>query len=215
MKCALWLNGKKVMSASEIPDNFDIFAVRGYFLGGCFAEWLSDNGGEQYVPLIESLSPQEEKLNEKLMEIFGQTPYEIKLHKYSKSISEAQNNFSSYSGAFSSGSFQSSFLGGSYGYSSSYSSFGFTSFGFTSFGYGSFSGSFYGSSSFMGSFNSFGGALPFEKIGSYISYGSRTPDIIPCCDGSFTLSDAEYDELVRMSFMHCPLNMFGYGIDNI
>lgn len=77
MKCALWLNKRKVRHASEIPDNLDIAplaalaSLRGYFLAGSLSEWLWENGGERYAKRLDKLSPDDPALNEKLAAIFG------------------------------------------------------------------------------------------------------------------------------------------------
>ena len=49
MDCCLWLNRKKISNAAEIIDNFDLAAVRGYFLGGSLSEWLREHGGTVYA----------------------------------------------------------------------------------------------------------------------------------------------------------------------
>lgn len=77
MKCALWLNKRKIRHASEIPDNLDmapqasLASLRGYFLAGSLSEWLSENGGERYAKRLAGLSHDDPALNEKLAAIFG------------------------------------------------------------------------------------------------------------------------------------------------
>lgn len=71
MNCALWLNKRKIRHASEISENIDIAALRGYFLAGSLEKWLRENGGEQYAEKLAAISPDDGRLNEKLAEIFG------------------------------------------------------------------------------------------------------------------------------------------------
>lgn len=77
MKCALWLNKRKIRHASEIPDNLDmapqasLASLRGYFLAGSLSEWLWENGGERYAKRLDKLSPDDPALNEKLAAIFA------------------------------------------------------------------------------------------------------------------------------------------------
>lgn len=76
-KFCLWLNRKKVYSASEISENLDIAALLGYFAGGSLIDWLLENGGEEYAKQLEKLSPNDPDIREKFEEIFiGSTaPY--------------------------------------------------------------------------------------------------------------------------------------------
>ena len=74
MDCCLWLNRKKISSAAEIIDNFDLAAVRGYFLGGRLSEWLREHGGTVYADRLDklrTLDPQDPQLNDRLAEVFG------------------------------------------------------------------------------------------------------------------------------------------------
>lgn len=72
MNCALWLNRRKIRHASEISENIDIAALRGYFLAGSLEKWLCENGGESYAEKLAAISPDDGQLNEKLAEIFGE-----------------------------------------------------------------------------------------------------------------------------------------------
>lgn len=72
MDCALWLNKRKIFSAEDIAANFDIAAIRGYFLGGSLTKWLKANNGEHYAAALEKVDPSSENLNDILSEIFGQ-----------------------------------------------------------------------------------------------------------------------------------------------
>lgn len=71
MDCALWLNRRKIHTASEIVDEPDIASLRGYFLAGSLVGWLREHGGGQYAEKLEKLSADDPELNEKLAEIFG------------------------------------------------------------------------------------------------------------------------------------------------
>lgn len=74
MDCCLWLNRKKISSAAEIIDNFDLAAIRGYFLGGSLSEWLREHDGAVYADRLDklkTLDPQDPQLNDRLAEAFG------------------------------------------------------------------------------------------------------------------------------------------------
>lgn len=74
MDCCLWLNRKKISSAAEIIDDFDLAAVRGYFLGGSLSEWLREHDGAVYADRLDklkTLDPQDPQLNDRLAEAFG------------------------------------------------------------------------------------------------------------------------------------------------
>lgn len=58
----------------RIIDNFDLAAVRGYFLGGSLSEWLREHGGTVYADRLDklrTLDPQDPQLNDRLAEVFG------------------------------------------------------------------------------------------------------------------------------------------------
>ena len=71
MDCALWLNRRKICSATEIAEEPDIASLRGYFLAGSLVGWLYEHGGKRYAKRLEKLSPNDPELNEKLAKIFG------------------------------------------------------------------------------------------------------------------------------------------------
>ncbi len=74
MDCCLWLNRKKISSAAEIIDNFDLAVIRGYFLGGSLSEWLREHDGAVYADRLDklkTLDPQDPQLNDRLAEAFG------------------------------------------------------------------------------------------------------------------------------------------------
>lgn len=71
MDCALWLNRRKIFTAAEISGNLDVASLRGYLLAGTLIEWLDEHGGKRYAAMLSKLSPDDEKLGEKIAEIFG------------------------------------------------------------------------------------------------------------------------------------------------
>ncbi len=241
MDCAIWLNRRKIFSADEISENFDIAAIRGYFLGGSLIKWLEANGGEKYARLLKELSPSDPILNDRLTEIFLQkkcaSPVHVANEKLIKTIellrggtpavtgsAQAVNpdSFSPLAGSFGSG--YGSFRSGSFTYGSfgSFRRMWEWEWEYGSFRNGSFSYSFgsYRSGSFAyGSFSygSFSGGFVGGSLRSGFSYGS----FLPCVNGvlgsyrGFPLggiSSDEYDEIMYRTLNKCPLNRFGYGI---
>lgn len=156
MNCALWLNKRKVFRASDIPQNLDVASLRGYYLAGSLLEWLRSNGGEQYADALSRVSPDDDKLNEKIADIFGGKPLPAKSfgeNVPAKQVSAAKtNNTSLSSGSFaywelsSFGKiweFLSKLQTGSFGSFSEWKQLlsRFAKYGsFTSFGFGSFFG---------------------------------------------------------------------------
>ncbi len=117
MDCCLWLNRKKISSAAEIIDNFDLAAVRGYFLGGRLSEWLREHGGTVYADRLDklrTLDPQDPQLNDRLAEVFGVSAGAVT----EVFCGNAPDNGGSRCGSFGSfpwGSFSGSFGAGSFG----------------------------------------------------------------------------------------------------
>lgn len=149
MDCCLWLNRKKISSAAEIIDNFDLAAVRGYFLGGSLSEWLREHGGTIYADRLEklrTLDPQDPQLNDRLAEVFGVSAgavTEVFCGNVPDNGACAGNNGGSRCGSF--GSFSGGFRGGS-------GSFNFGSYGvFQGSGLGIGSGGYAGSGTWVGS----------------------------------------------------------------
>ena len=126
MDCCLWLNRKKISNAAEIIDNFDLAAVRGYFLGGSLSEWLREHGGTVYADRLDklrTLDPQDPQLNDRLAEVFGvsaRAVTEVFCRNAPDNGACAGNNGGSRCGSF--GSFSGGFRGGS-------GSFNFGSYG--------------------------------------------------------------------------------------
>ena len=201
MNCALWLNGRKVLSAEDIADNFDIAAIRGYFLGGSLIPWLSEHGGQRYLDALGKLSPDIPELNDRLAEAFGQR-CEAAAHTADEELIQLIDSSAgpyagsgSYAGPGSyagSGSYSGSF-GGSFSQTSGmyrllYGSWGYGSYNFGSYLMGSYyrmwqweweqwlRGSFRSGSFIYGSFNytygSFGGFFGGSFYGSFGYRGS-------------------------------------------
>lgn len=139
MDCAIWLGRKKIFSADDIADNFDIAAIRGYFLGGSLINWLESHGGEMYINALNALDPKAPALNDRLTEIFIQKKCEVPVHKSDEQLITVVDMLKS--GGAVSGSGVCSYNAGSYKLGSF--AFGFGSFTTGSFRSGSFrSGSF-------------------------------------------------------------------------
>lgn len=139
MDCALWLNRRKIFSADEISANFDIAAIRGYFLGGSLAVWLSSHGGEEYSRAVSQLDPNDPCLNDRLTEIFTGKGCDVPPHKVDEMLIRAVDEFrgipfAPVSCSFGTGSFNGEY--GSFGALGSYM-YGYGSFAGGSFGYGS------------------------------------------------------------------------------
>lgn len=227
MNCALWLNKRKIRHASEIAENIDIAALRGYYLAGSLETWLRENGGEEQADKLAAIKPDDCRLNERLAEIFGgkniskrivlgagvedenrrgDTYSPIKLPDSLSGASFAYRRVSSF------GSFGSLAWGSFSGWNWLFELFEKGSFGFGSFGsfhewewewlYRLFGGG--GSFSFS-SFGSFGFEFLNGLFGSFAPFAdlSRFPEL------------DEYDRIMLETLMRCPLDRFGYGIHNI
>ena len=148
MDHAIWLNRRKIFSADEISANFDIAAIRGYFLGGSLIRWLNANGGKYYARALTELSPSDPDLNDRLTEIFTGKKCNAPVHKADDNLvraiellrggvpvtGSAQNVNGSFGAGYGSFAYSfGSFSHGSFGYS-------FGSFRGGSFSYGSFAG---------------------------------------------------------------------------
>ena len=186
MDCAIWLCRRKIFSADEINANFDIAAIRGYFLGGSLISWLRAHGGEAYADALSRLDPSDSALNDKLTEIFTQKKCSVPVHHADENViravdmlknsgTESPASSGLYGGSFSAGSF------GSYlsilrwgSFSARYGSFGASSFSRSSFTktwqwewewrFGSFRGGSFRSGSFKG------GSFRYGQAGAFGSY---------------------------------------------
>lgn len=222
MDCALWLNRHKVFSADEIPDNFDLAALRGYFLAGSLVEWLREHNGIAYADRLENVAASSPTLNDTLTELFGGR-CSCKTIELCGTASDTDR----ISGGPAASSYGGSFFGSYHGSFGSYSglwelflSGAFGSFSLGSFRKGSFSewewewewlfrhgvlGSYSFGSFARGSF--FGGSFPVGSFGSSSFCGLYNGIPLDGLD--------EYDRIMLASLVCCPLNRFGYGIHNI
>ena len=227
MDCCLWLNRKKISNAAEIIDNFDLAAVRGYFLGGSLSEWLREHGGTVYADRLDKLrtfDPQDPQLNDRLAEVFGVSAGAVT----EVFCGNAPDNGMSRCGSF--GSFSGSFNFGSYGVFQG-SGLGIGSGGLTALGSYRFSlwewewewrfagrGSFRGSFGSLGSFGSYRFGSGSYLLGSFGSFpwGSFSGSFGAGSFGGFGsggfITADEYDRIMYECLRKCPLNCYGYGI---
>lgn len=241
MDCAIWLGRKKIFSADDIADNFDIAAVRGYFLAGSLVRWLNAHGGADYAEQLEQLDPADPALNDKLAAVFGQECLSAAVHTTDENLVRAINAIRS--GNHSPSSANTSVGSYSFGFASRYGSlaqisggsFGYGSLSYSSFGYGAAGGSFvktwqwewewrFGSfrrAGIGGSFAAtYAGSFNFSSFG-YMPFGSFAAALpssykgIPLYGSFRSLTANEYDEIMYRCLAMCPLNRFGYGIHNI
>lgn len=118
MKCALWLNRRRVFSAEEIPASFDLASLRGYFLAGSLIPWLRDNGGAAFAEKLGGLSADDPALNDRLTEVFcGVLPEPCRSQSAPPFTGEAERvgaaqGACSFGGAGSSGGAGSAFAAG-------------------------------------------------------------------------------------------------------
>lgn len=228
MDCCLWLNRKKISSAAEIIDNFDLAAVRGYFLGGSLSEWLRAHGGTVYADRLDklrTLDPQDPQLNDRLAEVFGVSAgavTEVFCGNVPDNGMSRCGSFGSFSGGSWGGS--GSFNFGSYGVFQG-SGLGIGSGGLTALGSYRFSlweweweWRFAGRGSFRGSFGSYRFGSGSYLLGSFGSFpwGSFSGSFGAGSFGGFGSSGFitadEYDRIMYECLRKCPLNCYGYGI---
>lgn len=228
MDCCLWLNRKKISNAAEIIDNFDLAAVRGYFLGGSLSEWLREHGGTVYADRLDklrTLDPQDPQLNDRLAEVFGVSAgavTEVFCGNVPDNGGSRCGSFGSFSGGFRGGS--GSFNFGSYGVFQG-SGLGIGSGGLTALGSYRFSlweweweWRFAGRGSFRGSFGSYRFGSGSYLLGSFGSFpwGSFSGSFGAGSFGGFGSSGFitadEYDRIMYECLRKCPLNCYGYGI---
>ena len=239
LDCCLWLNRKKISSAAEIIGNFDLAAVRGYFLGGSLSEWLREHGGAAYADRLESIDPKDPELNGKLAGVFGMNAGAVPETFCGGAPSACcgcggfpAGSFGSWMSGSGSGSFAYGSFGGSGGGSGSGGSFGLLgSYRFSLWEWewewrfarrGSFS---LGSLSSLGSFGSYrlgAGSYflgSFGVIGSYrFGSGSYLLGNAGSFHGSFwygsggVMTSDEYDRIMYETLRKCPLDCYGYGI---
>lgn len=119
MECALWLNRRKVFSASEISENLDAASLVGYFAAGSLVKWLREHNGADFADKLECLSPDDPEILGKIAEVFGgnSAPY--------KALGGSSEKAGS--GAALGGS--ASFTGGLFGFGGASSALGSGAFG--------------------------------------------------------------------------------------
>lgn len=234
MDCCLWLNRKKISSAAEIIDNFDLAAVRGYFLGGSLSEWLREHGGTVYADRLDklrTLDPQDPQLNDRLAEVFGVNAGAV-TEVFCGNVPNYGGSRCGSFGSFSGGSWcgSGSFNFGSYGVFQG-SGLGIGSGGLTALGSYRFSlwewewewrfagrGSFRGSFGSLGSFGSYRFGSGSYLLGSFGSFpwGSFSGSFGAGSFGGFGsggfITADEYDRIMYECLRKCPLNCYGYGI---
>ncbi len=241
MDCALWLNKRKIFSAEEIPANFDIAAIRGYFLGGSLIPWLKANGGASYAEALERIDPSTPKLNDTLSEIFGKH-CNAPVHRADEQLINFIDNIKGgCAPAQNIGSV--SVRTGSYNadlgsYRLATGSYVLSSYLFGSYRFGSYKGfslwewewEWY-LSSFRKKSGSFAGITGSYNLGSYKFGGFGSFNINNLVFGSLRLgmdtlgsyrgvpmgsmvwiSADEYDKIMYQTLGICPLDRFGYGI---
>lgn len=217
MKCALWLNRRRVFSAEEIPASFDLASLRGYFLAGSLVPWLRDNGGAAFAEKLGGLSADDPALNDRLTEVFcGVLPEPCRPQAATPFTGEAERagaaqgacSFGGSGGA--GGSLSGSFRQGAASYKGfgsltweSLQEFGSWRAAASYKGFGSMTGS--GASAASGAFGSF-------ALDRFLANWERVlrweqPR------GSFTmLLEDEYDRILLLTLAKCPLDRYGYGI---
>lgn len=234
MDCCLWLNRKKISSAAEIIDNFDLAAVRGYFLGGRLSEWLREHGGTVYADRLDklrTLDPQDPQLNDRLAEVFGVNAGAV-TEVFCGNVPNYGGSRCGSFGSFSGGSWcgSGSFNFGSYGVFQG-SGLGIGSGGLTALGSYRFSlwewewewrfagrGSFRGSFGSLGSFGSYRFGSGSYLLGSFGSFpwGSFSGSFGAGSFGGFGsggfITADEYDRIMYECLRKCPLDCYGYGI---
>lgn len=234
MDCCLWLNRKKISSAAEIIDNFDLAAVRGYFLGGSLSEWLREHSGTVYADRLDklrTLDPQDPQLNDRLAEVFGVSAGAV-TEVFCGNVPDNGGSRCGSFGSFSGGSWcgSGSFNFGSYGVFQG-SGLGIGSGGLTALGSYRFSlwewewewrfagrGSFRGSFGSLGSFGSYRFGSGSYLLGSFGSFplGSFSGSFGAGSFGGFGsggfITADEYDRIMYECLRKCPLNCYGYGI---
>ena len=216
MKCALWLNRRRVFSAEEIPASFDLAALRGYFLAGSLVPWLRDNGGAAFAEKLSGLSADDPALNERLTEIFcGVLPEPCRPQAATPFTGEAERagaaqgacSFGGSGGA--GGSLSGSFRQGA----TSYKGFGSLTWeSLQAFGSWRAAASYKGFGSMTSGASAASGAFGSFALDRFLANWERVlrweqPR------GSFTmLLEDEYDRIMLLTLAKCPLDRYGYGI---
>ncbi len=217
----LWLNGRKVNNPSDIRNNYDSEALRGYYLGGSLSRWLEASGDSQKARLVEKINPDGD-IDRQLAEIFGLIKRDKPVKKAKAPLLPVRANGSFSLGSFSLGSFSlGSFSLGSF----SLGSFSLGSFSLGSFSLGSFRLSNNNNNNNGGSFRLFGGSYSaFAGSFSLGSFGAGSFTIgsfgaVPCFSVKKSTVKPEIkakkltaEEKIVINLSSEPLNRFGYGI---
>ncbi len=199
MDCAIWLGRKKIFSADDIADNFDIAAVRGYFLGGSLIKWLESHDGRMYVKALAALDPKDPALNDRLTEIFIQKKCEVPVHKADEQLIIAVDTLKKGGAVNSSGIC--SYNAGSY----KLTSFDLSRYGSFAFGFGSFATGSFRSDSFRTSFFSRTWQWEWEwRFGSFRGGSFRLGNT--SFGGSYRLGSFNSGLFNYSSYRLCALN---------
>lgn len=239
MDCCLWFNRCRISDAAEIAENFDIAALRGYFLGGRLIEWLREHGGEAYADKLKMIDPASPDLDARLSMVFGKSAPEHREVFSGASAGHSVHNAGSFAGSGAAGSFVWGYAGsfaagsggvGSFSYGSgyygsflsgSYSGGSFRKFRLWEWEWewrfgGSFRGSFRGGSFAFGSYMFGSGAYLLGSFNGGSFSGSFPGGSFGGAYGSFCgwngMTAEEYDRIMYECLRKCPLDCFGYGI---
>ena len=230
----LWLNGKKISNPSDIRNNYDSEALRGYYLGGSLSKWLEMAGDSEKARLVEKVKPNG-NIDRQLAVIFGLVREDKPVRKTEKKpkLPEGNGSFNSHllPASFSFGSFTGSFVSGSFALGSFNSLLLSTSFSFGSFRVGSFTlGSFRlnnNNNNNGGSFSVFGGSYAvfagsfsigagsFNSGSFNGSFGAVAQPKNPKAQTAFVKSEKKPltpEQKITINLSSEPLNRFGYGI---
>lgn len=107
MNCCLWMNGRKINTINELLENFDIAAIRGYFLGGSLIKWLISHKGNDIAEKLNDISLSQ-NLEEQLFNAFGKASKPLCYHKNTSSESVYETNCS-FTNSFTTNSFSTEF----------------------------------------------------------------------------------------------------------
>lgn len=180
----LLFKDKKISSFKQFIDNFDLEAVKMYYLGGSLVCWLELCGKSEIAELLKSVDPKKD-IDEQLAAVFGQPlPKKIDFEKKfsvqtvknsitSFVLSENPKEYACFKNTYSSFSaFDSSFSAENGSYKAPSGAFNETKISFlhslSSF-FNGFGGSFINAvGSFGGLYGSFMSQKGFTNIGSYV-----------------------------------------------
>lgn len=101
----LWVNGKKVNSAEQIKENFNISDIRGYYLGGSLVRWLYESGEDELARKIEAI-PKGINPDKMLFDIFCKEYKKPSYHKGVNQLIPLKNPCSFINGSYKPVSFR-------------------------------------------------------------------------------------------------------------